>query len=302
MRIGRGRAALYCILGALLWGLGGTSAQYLMAVKAVPAEWLSCIRLGSAGLVTLVLVLSRKAQRQNLYDMLRTKSSVVRLVLFTLFGLIGNQIFYLYAIRETNAGVATVIQYTAPALMLIYTCIRERKRPQILELACLFLALAGTVLIATHGNFSHLAISTMGLIWAILAAFALCIFDLAPIVLISRYGSLALNAVSMLLAALVELLIFRLFLRPVHLDWESVQVFAVLVLISTVTPYLLFMKGLERIGAVQASMFTTLEPVAATFFSAVFLATAFAPLDLVGCGLVALMVLLLALAQRRRQV
>ena len=65
---------------------------------------------------------------------LKDKSSLFSLLLFSLFGLFLNQLAYLTAIQETNAGTATVLQYVCPVGILAYTCIKDKVAPTIAEI------------------------------------------------------------------------------------------------------------------------------------------------------------------------
>ncbi len=86
------------------------------------------------------------------------------------------QLTYLEAIHATNAGTATVLQYLCPIGVLAYSCIKDRVAPTVSEIISMVLAIAGTFLIATHGQLNQLAITPKGL--ALGTCFCLCLCPL----------------------------------------------------------------------------------------------------------------------------
>ncbi len=104
------------------------------------------------------------ANRNHFRKLLKDKSSLFSIFIFAPFALFLNQFAYLEAIRETNAGTATVLQYLCPIGILAYVCIKDRVAPTVSEICSILLAIGGTFLIATHGQLNQLAITPKGLL------------------------------------------------------------------------------------------------------------------------------------------
>ena len=85
-------------------------------VHGISSLVLTNIRLIVAGL--LLVLLSYIKSKEQFLAFLKDKSSLFSLFLFSLFGLFLNQLAYLSAIQETNAGTATVLQYVCPVGIL----------------------------------------------------------------------------------------------------------------------------------------------------------------------------------------
>ena len=154
------KGTLFTVVAGIAWGLSGTSGQYLMA-HGISALVLTNIRLIIAGL--LLVLLSYIKSKEQFLAFLKDKSSLFSLLLFSLFGLFLNQLAYLSAIQEINAGTATVLQYVCPVGILAYTCIKDKVAPTIAEILSMFLAIGGTFLIATHGQMDQLSMTPAGL-------------------------------------------------------------------------------------------------------------------------------------------
>ena len=91
-----------------------------------------------------MVLLSYIKSKEQFLAFLKDKSSLFSLLLFSLFGLFLNQLAYLSAIQETNAGTATVLQYVCPVGILAYTCIKDKVAPTIAEILSMILAIGGT--------------------------------------------------------------------------------------------------------------------------------------------------------------
>jgi drug/metabolite transporter (DMT)-like permease len=89
--------------------------------------------------------------------------------------------------------------------------------------------------------------------------------------------------------------------RGAHLPATPVGWVAVLgiALVGTVFAIGFFLAGLERVGAVRASVYSSVEPVFTLGLAAVFLGEAVTPLRVVGGALIILAVVLLARADGR---
>ena len=132
------------LLGGVLWGFSGVCGQYLFTQKGVSADWLVPYRLSLAGLAMVAYYLAR-SPRAALAP-LKDRTLLPQLLIYAIFGLMMTQYAYFYSIELSNAAVATVIQYSAPALILAVVCFLERRAPKKVELIALILAVLGVAL------------------------------------------------------------------------------------------------------------------------------------------------------------
>ena len=157
------RGACIAVIGGIFWGLAGVFGQYLFAYKGLNARWLVSVRLVLAGLLLLTTVYLK--QGREMWKIWKDKKDVFWLILFAIFGMAGCQLTYYSSVELSNAGTATVLQYTAPAIIMLYTAVRAKKMPRLMEIGALVLALFGTFVLATHGDPNSLAISEAALAW-----------------------------------------------------------------------------------------------------------------------------------------
>lgn len=293
------RGILLTLLGGILWGFCGSCGQFLFQYKEVTSGWLVPFRLTLAGFLILVLLALRDGGK--VLKVWREKEGRRDILIFSVFGMMLCQYSYFTTIQYSNAGIATVLQYTGPALILVYLCLREKKRPKIYELAALCCSMFGTFILATHGNVSELAIPVRALLWGLLSAVTVAIYTLQPARLMKRYSTLLTLGWGMLLGGLVLTLLLRPWnIHPV-IDLQTVSAMTFIILFGTICAFYFYLTGVKLVGASSASMLACIEPVAATVISVVWLKVRFQPVDLMGFVFVLSAVLIISWNQKREE-
>ena len=286
------KGTLFTVIAGIAWGLSGTSGQYLMA-HGISALVLTNIRLIIAGLL-LVLLTYIKSKEQFL-AFLTDKSSLFSLFLFSLFGLFLNQLAYLSAIQETNAGTATVLQYVCPVGILAYTCIKDKVAPTIAEIISMILAIGGTFLIATHGQLDQLSMTPAGLFWGLFSALTYALYIVLPINLIQKWGSILVIGVGMTISGFVAVPFTGIIDARIPMSVDIFLAFAGIILIGTVFAYTAFLKGASMIGPVKSSLLASIEPISAVFFAFMIMGDIFYPVDFLGMAMILLAVTIISL-------
>ena len=190
------KGRLYTLIGAIAWGLSGACGQYLMNDSAVSPIYLTALRMMIAGLVLTLFAYWK--QPKQFREVVKSPKTMGKMLFFGIFGLMLCQLTYLIAIHSSNAGTATVLQYTCPILIVIYVSLKEKTVPTVMEFVAIFFALVGTFVIATHGNPFNLSLTPAGLFWGIISAFTYALYTLLPGKLIQQLGSLIVTGLGLL--------------------------------------------------------------------------------------------------------
>ena len=286
------KGTLFTVIAGIAWGLSGTSGQYLMA-HGISALVLTNIRLIVAGL--LLVLLSYIKSKEQFLAFLRDKSSLFSLLLFSLFGLFLNQLAYLSAIQETNAGTATVLQYVCPVGILAYTCIKDKVAPTIAEIISMILAIGGTFLIATHGQLDQLSMTPAGLFWGLFSALTYALYIILPIKLIQKWGSILVIGVGMAISGFVAVPFTGIIGARIPMSFDIFLAFAGIILIGTLFAYTAFLKGASMVGPVKSSLLASIEPISAVFFAFMIMGDVFYPVDFLGMAMILLAVTIISL-------
>ena len=286
------KGTFFTVIAGIAWGLSGTSGQYLM-VHGISALVLTNIRLIVAGL--LLVLLSYIKSKEQFLAFLKDKSSLFSLLLFSLFGLFLNQLAYLTAIQETNAGTATVLQYVCPVGILAYTCIKDKVAPTIAEILSMILAIGGTFLIATHGQMDQLSMTPAGLFWGLFSALTYALYIILPIKLIQKWGSILVIGVGMTISGFVAVPFTGIIGASLLMSFDIFLAFAGIILIGTVFAYTAFLKGASLVGPVKSSLLASIEPISAVFFAFIIMGDIFYPVDFLGMAMILLAVTIISL-------
>ena len=286
------KGTLFTVIAGIAWGLSGTSGQYLMA-HGISALVLTNIRLIIAGL--LLVLLSYIKSKEQFLAFLKDKSSLFSLLLFSLFGLFLNQLAYLTAIHETNAGTATVLQYVCPVGILAYTCIKDKVAPTIAEILSMILAIGGTFLVATHGQMDQLSMTPAGLFWGLFSALTYALYIILPIKLIQKWGSILVIGVGMTISGFVAVPFTGINDASLPMSFDVFLAFAGIILIGTVFAYTVFLKGASMVGPVKSSLLASIEPISAVFFAFMIMGDIFYPVDFLGMAMILLAVTIISL-------
>ncbi|MGI6181805.1 MAG: EamA family transporter, partial [Agathobaculum sp.] len=221
------------------------------------------------------------------------------ILLFGLVAMSACQYTYFAAISYSNAGTATVLEYIAPVLVLLYLCVRSRRLPRMLELLCIALAVGGTFLLATHGDPSSMVLSEKALFWGLLAAVSLAMYTVQPVGLLERYGSMTVTAWGMILGGLALAALFQPWNIAVQIDRQVVIAMLIVVLIGSVLAFSIHLEGIRCVGPRKGSLLSAIEPVSATFFSVVLMGAQFQWMDFLGFVCILSTIVVLALDKEK---
>ena len=287
------------LTGGILWGLCGSCGQFLFQYKEATSNWLVPIRLMGAGILILLLLAAKN--RGEILTVWKEPWGRRDILIFSVFGMMLCQYAYFTTIQYSNAGTATVLQYTGPAMILVWLCIREQRKPKLYELVALVCAMTGTFILATHGNLEQLSIPARALAWGMAAAVALVVYTLQPARLMKEYSTLLTLGWGMFLGGgVLALLVKPWTVHPV-IDGQTLLSMAVIILLGTIGAFWLYLSGVQMVGASNASMLASIEPVAATVISVVWLKVQFQVIDFIGFIFVLSTVFIISINEKKKE-
>ena len=151
---------------------------------------------------------------------------------------------------------------------------------------------AGVWLLATGGDLGALSLPLPGLLWGLADAFACACLAIIPVKLIAKYGNFVVNGITFLLSGLILTPFVRPWAHAPAFDARGWWLLVFTVVVGTFVAFWLYMAGVVRIGSMRATMFGTIEPVAATVTAVMWTGAIFTPIDLIGFALILIMAFL----------
>lgn len=268
-------AAASILAAAALWGIIGVWNRRLMAGGLSPYSIVVVRNCGGLVLLTAVMALRDRSvfhvERQHLKYFFGT--GVVSVVLFT--------VCYFSCQEICSLAVASILLYTAPAIVVVLSAILWRERVTKKKLLALGLTLVGCALVC--GVFSGaLTVTGGGILLGLGAGFFYALYSIFGRYALAHYGPMTVTVWTFVFAGVASLAL----VRPAELAalaQPSLALTAVgLVVCSTVLPYILYTRGLARVEAGKASILASLEPVVASVAGVVLFGEPMSPLTAAG--------------------
>ncbi|MGY3717827.1 EamA family transporter [Sutcliffiella cohnii] len=291
----RQKGIFLVITGALFWGIGGTVSKKLFQDFDINVEWLVTTRLLIAGLLLLAVQFFSK-DRAQIFDVWKTKKVAVPLIIFGLFGMLAVQYTYMASIEHGNAAVATLLQYLAPVMIIVYLVFRKQTVLTRRDVFTVTLALVGCFFLLTNGSVSQLSVPAPAIIWGVLSGVALAFYTLYAIPLLKQFDSLVIVGWAMIIGSF--------FLSWIHPPWqmnfqaltgEAIFHLVFVIIFGTMIAFWFYIKSLQSLSAKESSLLASIEPLAAVFTTVFWLNEPFGHFQWVGTICIIFMIFILAL-------
>ena len=293
------RTGLFLVIsGATFWGVGGTVAQKLFQQSAVDVNWLVTTRLLIAGFLLLAVQFLGK-DRSQILGVWKNRRSAFQLMIFGLLGMLAVQYTYMASIKHGNAAVATLLQYLAPVMIIIYLLLRKQSVLTRQDVATVSLALAGCFFLLTNGSISQLSVPVPAIIWGLLSGLALAFYTLYAVPLLKQYDSLVIVGWAMVIGGLA-----LSFIHPpwrIHMGSLTAETYAYLIFViifGTMLAFWFYIESLQSLSPKESSLLGSLEPLAAVLTTVIWLKEPFGLFQWVGTACIIGMIFLLALNKK----
>jgi drug/metabolite transporter (DMT)-like permease len=234
--------------------------------KGLMPNFINPLALGAGVLfwILSVFVTTQKVERADLK----------KLMWLTLFGVVINQVFFIYGLSITTPINSSVIMISNPIMVFIFTIIVLKERFTILKATGLTLAIAGCYIILRYrGNFELGSQTLVGDLMTLTNATSWAIFVVMVKPIMLKYNTVTVMRWMFLFGSIYILPIglydtlntdFSLFTH------QAIFATCFVVVATTFLAYLLNIYGLQSLSPSVVSMYIYLQPFLATFFAIAF--------------------------------
>ena len=262
---------LFATGAALSFGMSGPLAKSLMVAGWSPTAAVTA-RLAGGALVLAVVATIVKP------DWLRQARAHARIVVaYGLVPVAGAQLCYYNAVAHLSVGVALLLEYTAPVLVIAWVWATTGRRPSRLTMAGVALAVVGvTLVLDVFGPDSGTRVDAVGVAWGLgAAACAVCYFMMSDEVTADGSGlhAITLAAGSLVVATVAVAALGASGVMPLRFTTNDVAIadvtlpwlvpVLILGVIATALAYLLGISGVARLRPSFASLMGLAEVLCA---------------------------------------
>lgn len=296
------KGILLAIIGACLWGLGGTVSDFLFKHHNIDVDWYVTARLVISGIFLLIMYKMMQPKR-SIFSVFQDRRMLGKLLIFSILGMLVVQYAYMASINTGNAAIATLLQYIAPVYIIVWFVLRGVAKLTLFDVLAIVMTLVGTFLLLTNGSFSNLVVNPASLFWGILAGVALAFYTIYPSELLNRFGSILIVGWAMLISGIAMNLRHPIWHVNIS-DWELSTILFLLfgIIGGTALAFYFFIDSLQYISAKETTLFGTVEPVVAVIASSLWLHVAFKSFQIVGIVLIMILILLLSLKRQPKEI
>ena len=279
---------LYISIGATLWGVSSVVAKSLFIIGLPPAELVQ-IRLTLATLTLLLVLLIFDKKR-----MIISLKDVPYFFVLGFVGVAGVQFTYYYTISKIHVGPAVLIQYLSPVWVALYAFVFQKEPLSKRKIAALLLALLGCYFTVGGYRLDLLRLNRIGIVSGLISSLFFSFYALYGEKGLKKYDPWTLILYGFGFGAVF----YWLLISPMRVIAEGYPLkiwvaFLYIAIFSTLIPFGLYFKGIERVRATRASITATWEPVVAGVTAYFVLGEVLSPLQVVGgFGVIAAIVLL----------
>lgn len=257
----KGHIALF--VAQIIYALNYSIAKDLMPGYMGPMSIVTLRILGAAFLFWMLSLFTKKEKVE--------KEDMITMIWLSIFGVVVNQIFFIYGLSLTTPINSSIIMISNPLVVFVFTALVYKVGVSFVKIAGLLFAIAGAVLILIYrGNFEVGSDTWQGDLMTLANSVSWAIFIVMVKPIMQKYNTVTAMKWMFLFGSIMIL--------PVGLNdsldvnWKAMTEYAwfalgFVVIATTFFAYLLNVYGLVSLSANTVSAYIYLQPFLASIFA-----------------------------------
>jgi len=251
-------SAILVIIAGFCWGVIGLFSKSLSALGFFPVQItaLRCI-ITAFTLGTYLAIFDREKLKIKLIDIHHfIETGIFSIVLFN--------VCYFITVETVSLSIAAILLYTAPCIIMLLSIPLFKERLTRKKLLCLIMSFLGCILVTGVGTTSSIPLK--GILTGLGSGLGYALYTIFGRYALKKYHPFTVTFYTFLIASFGIIP----FANPIDISSQlinmpvSILYALLLALISTLTPFLCYTKGLEGLEAGTASIIACIEPLVAT--------------------------------------
>lgn len=295
------KGIIMIIIGSMLWGATGPMMEWVLSSSHMSVSFMLTIRLLLAGFLILCFLVVTK---RDIYAIWKQPYWWIKLVIFSVFGMLGVQYTFVAAIHASNAVLATLLQFLAPIFVVLYVSFSQKMFPPRYQIFGILGTLIGLFLLLTNGSISNLLVSPLALLWGLGVGLTFAFYTLYPTSVMNEWGVLVVIGWSMLIGGLLLGFSkgFWEFKQYALLAESDTNLMLLAIIFFGTIAFILFLSSMKYISPVETSILSSFEPLTAMFISVIWLGSVLVGVQIIGIILMILCVVWLSIEGNRQSV
>lgn len=295
------KGIIMIIIGSMLWGATGPMMEWVLSSSHMSVSFMLTIRLLLAGFLILCFLVVTK---RDIYAIWKQPYWWIKLVIFSVFGMLGVQYTFVAAIHASNAVLATLLQFLAPIFVVLYVSFSQKMFPPRYQIFGILGTLIGLFLLLTNGSISNLLVSPVALLWGLGVGLTFAFYTLYPTSVMNEWGVLVVIGWSMLIGGLLLGFSkgFWEFKQYALLAESDTNLMLLAIIFFGTIAFILFLSSMKYISPVETSILSSFEPLTAMFISVIWLGSVLVGVQIIGIILMILCVVWLSIEGNRQSV
>lgn len=249
---------LLIVVAAVLWGSIGLFSKIAGNRGFTPID--ICFIRSLFSVIILGIFFSIKDR--NIFKL----KSIVDLKYFVGTGIISFSLYnwsYIAAIKETSMGVAAILLYTAPSIIMILSVFLFHEKITRIKILVIVITFIGCMMVTGIFEGENI-ISWKGFLYGILSGIGYGLYSIFGKYALQKYSSVTVVFYTFLMSTFLFCVIGKPIIIISKINESQSWIFIVsFALFSAAIPYILYTKGLSKIEASKASIIANIEPVVA---------------------------------------
>lgn len=277
------RGYVIVLVGTVIWAFTGIVIKVLLTTYRLDTLTIAFWRVFfvTAFLFLALVVIDARQLRIDRRD----------IGAFFVYGLVGigiHQIVWISSVQYNGAAVATVIIYTAPALVAVFAARFLREKFTRTKILALTSTIIGCALVARAYDLHQVQLNAVGIAFGLGSACTFATYSLMGRFVARRYSAWTslFYAFFFGLLFLLPLDLFLGKLLPAHLAIDGWGTLVFLALVPTLGGFGAYTVGLSHLPASVASILAAFEPVTTAIVAYFWFGEILEPFQLIGAGLI----------------
>ncbi len=235
-------------------------------------------------IASIILIFIMFVSRKNGFNI--NKSYLPKLVVQGLV-FFGSSYCYTLAIKHMSATITNILLYTYPLMVVLMATMIFKEKISLIKAVTLLITSLGCLMVIDIINTSTHQISMLGILYGIGSAIFYAIYNINGQYLSKTLEPVTISTYTSVVCLLATMVVYP----PVNVfaghSYQAMWMVGLgTAILCTIVPLFCYQKGLSLLGASQASILSTIEPVIATVLAFLILGETLSTIQLSGAFLI----------------